>query len=308
MKNRIIVWLTLLLCIVCLLTGGCAALNSSPTLNSSSQTPTQNIPVQVDSPSEPKSSDILKVHFIDVGQGDAILVQSPSGQNMLVDAGEKDYADVVIKYLLAQGVKELDIVVGTHPHADHIGGLPTIIDYFPIKSIYMPKATGNTETFRNLLNTINNKGIKISTARAGVDLPLNGVSCRFVAPLLDTYEDLNNYSGVIRLEYGTQSFLLTGDAEAESENQMLAAGENLKSTVLKVGHHGSDSSSSSKFLKAVVPHYAVIMVGKDNPYGHPHSRILSRLSSAGIKVYRTDRDGTVVFTSDGKYLQITQGR
>jgi competence protein ComEC len=308
MKTRNCAWLTILLCIFCLLAGGCAAPKQPASLNSSSQTATQNLPVRPGSPAPQTYESMLKVHFIDVGQGDAILVQTPAGQTMLVDAGEADYGDRVINYLVSQGVKELDIVVGAHPHTDHIGGMAAVINYFPVKSIYMPKVSQNTETFRNLLNTIKSKGLKISTARAGVELLLNGVTCRFVAPLGDSYQDLNNYSGVIKLEYGTKSFLLTGDAETESESQMLSGGDNLSAAVLKVGHHGSDTSTGSKFLKAVSPQYAVIMVGKDNPYGHPHSRTLSRLVSGGVKVYRTDRNGTVVFTSDGQDIQISQGR
>ncbi|MDD3365512.1 MAG: ComEC/Rec2 family competence protein, partial [Syntrophomonas sp.] len=227
---------------------------------------------------------------------------------MLVDAGENDYGDVVVNYLISQGVKELDIVVGTHPHSDHIGGLDTVINRFPVKSIYMPKATNTTESFRDVLSAVKNKGLKISTAKAGVVLPLDGIDCRFVAPVKDSYEELNNYSGVIRLEYGSQSFLLAGDAGTESEAQILSSGVNIKSTVLKVGHHGSYSSSSSKFLKAAAPQYAVIMVGKNNQYGHPHPQTLTRLSNAGIKVFRTDQVGTIVFTTDGKDIQVSQRR
>ena len=172
----------------------------------------------------------------------------------------------------------------------------------------MPKATNNTESFRDVLTAVKNKGLKISTAKAGVVLPLEGVDCRFVAPVKDSYEDLNDYSGVIRLDYGSQSFLLTGDAGTESEAQMLSSGIAIKSTVLKVGHHGSSTSTSTKFLKAVAPQYAVIMVGRDNPYNHPHNQTLTKLTEAGIKIYRTDQNGTIVFTTDGKDMQINHGR
>jgi beta-lactamase superfamily II metal-dependent hydrolase len=278
--------------ILSLLVSGCASLN--PQLSNPIQTPLTT------------PTNLLKVHFIDVGQGDAILIQTPAGQNMLVDGGENACGDAMVNYLISQGVKDLNIVVGTHPHADHIGGLDTVINHFPVKYIYLPKVTHTTKSFRDLLDAVSKKGLKISTAQAGVVLPLDGINCRFLAPVKDYYEELNNYSGVIRLEYGSHSFLLTGDAETESESQMLSLGVNLKSTVLKVGHHGSYSSTSSNFIKAAAPQYAVIMLGKDNQYGHPHTQTLSRLNNAGIKIYRTDQNGTIVFTTDGKDMQVNK--
>lgn len=250
------------------------------------------------------AGDTLKVHFIDVGQGDAILVQTPSGQNMLIDAGENSRGDTVVDYLTSQGVTNLDVVVGTHPHSDHIGGLDTVIDCFPVSSIYMPQATQTTQSFRDVLTAIRNRGLQISTARAGVVIPLDGVSCRFMAPLQDSYEDLNDYSAVVKLEYGNQSFLFAGDAGTESEAQMLDSGADLKATVLKVAHHGSYSSSEGWFLSAVEPSYAVIMVGTGNSYGHPHAQTLDRLSASGAVIYRTDLNGTIVFSTDGSDMQI----
>ncbi|MEA4924214.1 MAG: ComEC/Rec2 family competence protein [Syntrophomonadaceae bacterium] len=305
MKNKSRYFLIFVL-IICLLTAGCASRNPLSPLDSSpsqTQSPEQNL-----NQPEPAAGKVLKVHFIDVGQGDAILIQTPSGQNMLIDAGENDQGNTVVNYLTAQGVKDLAVVVGTHPHSDHIGGLDTVINHFPIGNLYMPQATHTTKTFLDVLTAIKNKGLSISTAKAGVVLPLNGVNCRFVAPLKDTYEDLNNYSAVIRLEYGSQSFLFCGDAETESETQMLSSGAQLKCTAIKIGHHGSNTSTGSKFLKAARPQWAVIMVGKDNSYGHPHAQTLSRLSQAGATVYRTDLSGTIVFSTDGNDMQITKER
>ena len=296
MKNNKFCFAIIIMFILSFLVSGCA----NPASNRAAH--------EVQNPSPAETAGLLKIHFIDVGQGDAILVQTPAGQNMLVDAGENSQGDVMINYLLSQGVNRLDIVVGTHPHSDHIGGLDTVINRLPVKSIYMPKATNNTESFRDVLTAVKNQGLKISTAKAGVDLPLDGLNCRFIAPVKDTYEKLNNYSAVIRLDYGSQSFLLTGDAEAESEAQMLSSGIALKSTVLKVGHHGSSTSTSTKFLKAVAPQYAIIMLGRDNPYNHPHAQTLTKLNKAGVKIYRTDQNGTIVFTTDGKDMQISQGR
>jgi len=305
-NSKFISALIMIIFILPLLITGCASRDISQPVNTTLNQPTE----QAQDTNQPAaaSANLLKVHFIDVGQGDAILIQTPAGQNMLVDAGENDYGDVVVKYLISQGVKDLDIVVGTHPHSDHIGGLDTVINNIPVKNIYMPKVTNNTASFRDVLNAVKTKGLKISTAKAGVVLPLDGVSCRFVAPVKDSYEELNNYSAVIKLEYGSQSFLLTGDAGTESETQMLNSGANLKSTVLKAGHHGSYSSTGSKFLNAVAPQYAVIMLGADNKYGHPHGQTLNRLSKAGIKVYRTDQNGTIIFTTDGKDMQVAGGK
>lgn len=291
---------------ICLFVAGCSMRGSTPSANPTSfQTQSQE---QSSSQPEPAAGNILKVHFIDVGQGDAILIQTPSGQNMLIDAGENDQGNKVVNYLAGQGVKDLAVVIGTHPHSDHIGGLDTVINHFPIGSLYMPKVTQTTKTFQDVLDAAKSNGLTISRAKAGVVLPLEGVRCQILAPLNDTYEDLNNYSAVIKLEYGSQSFLFCGDAGTESETQMLSSGALLKCTVLKVGHHGSSSSTSSKFLKAASPQWAVIMVGAGNSYGHPHTETLSKLSRAGVTVYRTDLNGTIVFSTDGQNMQITKGR
>ncbi len=305
MKNIRFFRVTIIVAILCLL-GGCVSRNQLQPVNSSSQAPAGNVQVEKDNLANEPSKNILKVHFINVGQGDAILIQTPAGQNMLVDAGENDCGNLVVNYLISQGVKDLDIVVGTHPHSDHIGGLDTVINRLPVKNIFMPKVTNTTQSFRDVLNAIEKRGLKITAAKAGVNIPLDGVECRFIAPLQNYYEDLNNYSAVIKLDYGSQSFLLTGDAGTESEAQILASRINIKSTVLKVGHHGSYGSSASRFLKAAAPQYAVIMVGGDNKYGHPHPQTLSRLSEEGVKVFRTDQGGTIVFATDGKDMQVSR--
>jgi competence protein ComEC len=271
-------------------------------INGCGFSPQTTVPVQTD-PGQ-TTAGTLQVHFIDVGQGDAILVQTPAGQNMLVDAGDNSYGDEVIKYITSQGVKELDIVVGTHPHADHIGGLDTVIDHFSVKKVYLPKVTHTTKTFRDLLAAVKDNGLKVTTAKAGAVLPLEGLNAYFAAPVADSYESLNNYSAVIKIEYGSHSFLLTGDAEAESEAQILSTGTDIKTTVLKVGHHGSSSSTSPEFLQAAAPRYAVIMLGEDNPYGHPHRETMELLNSAGVEIFRTDRDGTIVFSTNGEDIEI----
>lgn len=247
----------------------------------------------------------LKVHFIDVGQGDSILIQTPGGQNMLIDAGERDQGEKVVNYIKSQGVDKLHFVVGTHPHSDHIGGLAKVIESMPVEKIYLPRVTHTSGSFQALLEAISNKGLKITTAAAGVKIPLVEAEANILAPVGEGYEGLNNYSAVIKLTYGSASFLFTGDAEKISEQEMLAKGTDLNADVLKVGHHGSVSSTSPSFLQAVSPEYAVIMCGAGNDYGHPHKEILAALS--GLKVYRTDAEGTIVISSDGNSYNIATG-
>ncbi|HHY41549.1 MAG TPA: MBL fold metallo-hydrolase [Thermoanaerobacterales bacterium] len=252
-----------------------------------------------------KSGGTLKVHFIDVGQADCILIQAPTGENMLIDAGNNDDKDTIVSYLNAQGVKKIDVLVGTHPHEDHIGSLDTVIDTFDIGKIYMPKATTTTKTFEDVLTAVRNKGLKITAAVGGTSINFSpDTKVEVLAPNSNEYKDLNNYSAVIKLIYGNVAFLFTGDAEHISENEMLAGNYDLRADILKVGHHGSNSSTTDAFLAAVNPSYAVICVGKGNDYGHPHKEVLDRLSKAGIKVYRTDESGTVTITTDGEKIEI----
>jgi|LSQX01.2.fsa_nt_gb beta-lactamase superfamily II metal-dependent hydrolase len=261
------------------------------------------------SPDEPADEDKsttpsgqMKVHIINVGQGDSILIQFHNGQTMLIDAGPDDS---VLSYLNQQGIKKINYLVATHPHADHIGGMAAVIRTFDIEKVYMPRVGHTTKTYENVLLAIKSKGLKITSAKAGVTiLDQNGLKANFIAPCSSSYDNLNNYSAVIKIQYGNTSFLLTGDAEAESEQQMLVSGTNLKADVLKVGHHGSNSSTTSSFIKAVSPKYAVISCGAGNQYGHPHQEVLSRLANTGVKTYRADTDGTVIFISDGKTFTV----
>jgi competence protein ComEC len=247
----------------------------------------------------------LSIHFVDVGQADCILVHTPGGHNMLVDAGNNADADAVTTYLSRQGVKKVDVLVGTHPHEDHIGGLDVVIKQFQTGKIYMPKVSTNTKTFRDVLLAIKDKGLKISSPIPGNTIDLDpAVQVKALAPNSSKYEDLNNYSIVLKVIYGKTSFLLTGDAERESEKEMLAKGYDLKVDLLKVGHHGSSSSTSAAFLRAVAPKYAIISVGADNKYGHPSQTTIKRLQRAGVKIYRTDINGTIVATSDGNKISI----
>lgn len=247
----------------------------------------------------------LTVHFLDVGQADCILIQSPAGRNMLIDAGNKSDAQTIIRYLKGQGVRRLEVVVGTHPHADHIGSMDQIINNFVIGRVYLPKVSVNTRTFADLLTAIKHKGLKVTTARAGVDIPLDpALKLRILGPNSATYPNLNDYSAVIKLTYNRVSFLFTGDAEKNAEMELIRAGADLQADVLKVGHHGSSSSTSPAFLKKVAPRYAVLSYGLENTYGHPAPAILKRLADHKITVYHTAKHGSIVIRTDGGTITV----
>lgn len=270
---------------IAVLTGGCS---SSPS------------PIP---PSAPQSGtgQGLTVHYIDVGQGDSILAGS-DGHYMLIDAGENDQADTVVSYLKQAGVTSLDYVIGTHPHSDHIGGLDKVIDAFTVGKVLLPPVEHTTRTFEDVLNAVSNKGLKITKPVPGSTYTLGSASFTIVAPVKDYGNDLNNWSVGIRLTYGSNSFLMCGDAESQAESDMQERGMPLKADVLKAGHHGSSTSTSSGFLKAVSPSYVVIQCGKDNSYGHPHKETMEKLEKAGCQVLRTDEYGTITASSDGTQI------
>jgi len=243
----------------------------------------------------------LQITFMDVGQGDSILIQS-GDSTMLIDAGPTSASDEIISELEKNNIKKIDILIGTHPHEDHIGSLDTVIQKFDIGRIYMPQAVATTKAYEDVITAVKNKGLVINKPVAGTSLEFGDAECVFLAPNNSTYEDLNNYSIVIKLVYGETSFIFTGDAEALSEKEMLEKGYDLKADVLKVGHHGSSTSTAKDFLESVDPVYAVIMCGKDNSYGHPHRETMEKLKEKGIIVYRTDECGTIVCSSDGENI------
>ncbi|RKN66077.1 MBL fold metallo-hydrolase [Paenibacillus ginsengarvi] len=245
----------------------------------------------------------MLVHYINVGQGASQLLVGPTGKTMLIDAGNNDKEEMIVAYLQRAGIKKIDILVGTHPDADHIGGLDAVIDHFDIGQFYMPKVQSNTKTYEDVLLAAKKKGIKVDSAKADVNLKWDsGATARIVAPIGD-YSDTNEMSAVIRVAYGETSFLLTGDAESKSETDLVASGTNLKADVLLIGHHGSNSSTSDPFLERVGPKYAVIQSGKNN-YGHPTPEILAKLAGKNITVLRNDTSGNIVFVSNGKSLDI----
>lgn len=242
----------------------------------------------------------LIVHYIDVGQADSILIQI-NGKNLLIDAGNRDDGDVVVSYLKAHGVEKINYVIATHPHEDHIGGMVDVIKKFPIEKFYAPKITTDTKTFENMVDALQDKDLKINTAKAGVDLNLgDNIECDFLSPTSSSYDDLNNYSSVLKITYGSTSFLFMGDAEKLVEKQLINSKADLSCDVLKVGHHGSSSSSSKDFLDKSHPKIAVISCGKDNDYNHPHKETIDELSKRNLSIYRTDKIGSIIIESDGK--------
>ncbi|MHB9949977.1 hydrolase [Clostridium botulinum] len=248
-------------------------------------------------------SNELKVHYIDVGQGDSILVQTKD-KNILIDAGTRKSSDNLISYLKKQHIKKLDYVIATHPHEDHIGGMPKVIEEFEISNFYAPKKTANTKIFKDMILQLKKKNLKINVAKKGISLNLsNNSSLDFLAPVKDNYENTNDSSAVVKLTHGNTKFLFTGDAEKTSEKDILNSNEDLSSNVLKVGHHGSHSSSSKEFLDKINPKIAIISCDKNNDYGHPHKETMKELNKRNIEVYRTDIDGNIVLTSDGENIK-----
>lgn len=256
--------------------------------------------------------DRLLVHVLDVGQADSILVQLPGGQNMLIDAGNNDDGPFVVDYLRRAGVQSIDYLIGTHPHEDHIGGLDTVLKKFPVKHIYMPEIAYDTKSYHDVLRTVQQCGLTVTNPAAGQVLLREKAGNQELkveilwpdARKVLFYDEVNDHSIVTRVSYGRNSFLFTGDAGRQVEKELMDSKAPLKADVLKVGHHGSNSATSNAFLRAVQPAIAVICVGQGNDYGHPHRETMQRLIKNKIRVYRTDQDGTIVFTSDGKTIDV----
>ncbi|ANZ94197.1 competence protein [Brochothrix thermosphacta] len=255
-----------------------------------------------------KNSSAVKVHIINVGQGDAILVQT-GRENILIDGGNKGKGKTVIAYLKKHKVRTLNAVVSTHPDADHVGGLAAVIDEMNVKSVYAPRVTHTTIAYSNFLKAVKRNKLKIKVAKKGVTIPTapHNVNMTFIAPVKDYHKnDLNNWSAVLKLQHGKKQFLFTGDIETKAENDLVKAKSLNKVDVLKVSHHGAKEATTANFLAKTKPAYAAISVGGKNRYGHPTGPTLKRLSKIGAKVYRTDKGGTIVFSSNGKKIKVTR--
>jgi competence protein ComEC len=285
-----------------LLTSSSSAASSSSSSKSDDTSVTTE--VVTEKAEAPASGAKLTVHYIDVGQGDSEFLELPNGQTMLIDAGNPENGSQIVSYIKELGHNKIDYLIATHPHADHIGGMATVVNSLDIGSVYMPKVSTNTKTFEGLLTAIQNKGLKVNTAKSGINLLKSGnLNIDIIAPCGTSYDDLNQYSAVLKVTYGANKFLFTGDAGAESEAQITA---DVSADVLKVGHHGSSTSTSQAFLNKVNPKYAIIEVGAGNSYGHPAAATISKLQNIGATIYRTDNDGTIIFTSDAKTITVNK--
>lgn len=253
----------------------------------------------------PPSGDTLTIHFIDVGQGDAELLTCGS-KAMLIDGGERTASSKMYSYLKSYGIKHLDYVVGTHAHSDHIGGIPGALQYAIVDTAFCPVKSYDSKAFSNFKEALNKQGVPITVPTAGESFTLGSAAVTILGPLTtENVENPNNTSIVLKVTFGGTSFLFTGDAEREEEQEILNSGEDLKADVLKVGHHGSSTATTYPFLNAAMPTYAVISCGKGNDFGHPHEETLSKLRDADVTVYRTDLQGTIICTSDGTNITFT---
>ena len=243
----------------------------------------------------------LEVTFLDVGQADSILIEN-EGQYMLVDAGNNEDGPKLVTYLQGLGITDFSYVVGTHPHEDHIGGLDDIIKNFNIKTFYMPDVITTTKTFEEVLDALESKNIALSIPNKNDTFNLGDATVKVLYVGTEEESDLNGTSIVLKVTYQNVSFLLTGDASTKVEDSLDR--KDLQSTVLKVGHHGSSTATNEEFLNLVNPKYAVISVGKNNQYEHPHTTVLNTLASHNITTYRTDEDGTIQMITDGVNIEI----
>jgi beta-lactamase superfamily II metal-dependent hydrolase len=257
-----------------------------------------------------KESNALEVIFFDIGQGDGILIKTPTHQKILIDGGP----DNKIIYKIGQSLpfyeKKIDLMILTHPHADHLTGLIEVLRRYEVKKILSTGVLHTTPDYLEWLEEIKERGVPMEIAKAGQVFNFGDVKLEILYPSQnfsgERVENLNNTSIVSKLTFGSTSFLLAGDAEAEVEEQLIAAGVDLKADVLKVGHHGSKDATSQEFLDKVSPQVAVIQVGAKNKYGHPSRQTISRLERAGVQIFRNDLDGDVKMVSDGVEIEIKE--
>lgn len=255
----------------------------------------------------PLPEDKLAVCFIDVGQGDSVFL-SAGGKNMLIDCGESEAADGVIRFLNENNVEKLDYVVATHPHSDHMGGMYKIVDQFEIGEMIVPHLDDSdiptTRYYEKFLDSCDARGLSLTEAKLGRTIELGDAEAEIIAPCRPGYDNTNNYSVGLFLTHGENTFIFTGDAESLAEKEMVKSGSLRHADVYKAGHHGSDTSSCEEFMAEITPDYAVISCGEGNSYGHPQKQTLKEIGRYTDKIYRTDLDGTVTFVSDGKKLTV----
>jgi len=287
-KKRILLFL-----IILLLTAGCSRVPRQ--VGTSPPTPTP-------SPSIPE----IKVHFVDVGQGDGIWVQTWEGKNMVIDGGGRRSG--FDRYLSQNKVKTVDALVGTNPDADHIGGLIEVLKTLPVKEVWLSGQENTTITFEDYVDAIAKSGAIVHKARRGDRFNLGSIVVDVLHPIDPFFSGRNNNSVVLKFKFGDISFLFAGDAEKEAEASMIAARLPLESTILKLGHHGSRTSTSAPFLAAVKPQVAVYQAGVGNQFGHPHPETIKALNAASIRVLGTDAHGAIVISTDGKTYTVKTER
>lgn len=247
----------------------------------------------------------IEVSYLDVGQGDAAYIKV-NEMDILIDAGPKSDVDKLMKQLEEKNIDDFEVVVATHPHEDHIGGMTKVLQTYKVESFYMPKVEHSTKTFENMIKEVEKQGLKVKVLKEGVNIDIGeGALLETFSPTQDSYDNLNNYSPIMKLTFGNNSFLFTGDAEKEVEEEVLSRyKDKLDSDVIKFGHHGSSTSSSTEFIEAVSPNYGIISCGVDNSYGHPHKEILKLIQNMNIEAYRTDTQGQITVISDGNNIEI----
>ncbi|MGG7144299.1 ComEC/Rec2 family competence protein [Clostridium nigeriense] len=248
---------------------------------------------------------VLEISYLDVGQGDAAYIKV-NDFDILIDAGPKSDSDKLIQQLEEKNIDDFEIVIATHPHEDHIGGMTKIFEKYDVESFYMPKVTNTTKTFENMMKAVSNEGLKANVIKEGTSFELGeGARIDVYSPIQESYDDLNDYSPIMKLTYGDKAFIFTGDAEKVVEEEVVKKYSNeLKADVIKFGHHGSSTSSTKEFIEAISPKYGIISCGIDNSYGHPHRETLQIIDDMGIEAYRTDKQGQITITSDGNNIEI----
>jgi len=250
------------------------------------------------------SDDILEVHFVDVGQADGALIKFPDGQYAVIDAGDREHADDFVKYLESQGVENIAFAVATHGHEDHIGGMKNVLESFDAERVMRPDVDYDSTIYTGMLYAIEENGAEEILVKQGYSFECGGALFEVFGPVSDNYSDHNDFSVVMKMTYKDISFLFTGDAQEDAEEDILMEDCDVESDVLKVGHHGSSTSSCEEFIDNVNPEISVISLGENNDYGHPHKEILERLEKTGSRIYRTDENGTVVVLTDGTAMKI----
>ena len=255
---------------------------------------------------EETPSGTLAVHYLDVGQGDSIFIELPNSKTMLIDSGENYHGEGIINYINSCGKSKIDYLIATHPHTDHIGSMAYVVRHMDIGEVYMPRVSTSTRTYENLLDSIFDKGLKIKSATAGTSVLKEGdLKIEVLAPVTIYEDDLNNCSVILKITYKDRSFLFTGDAEEKEFDEVYL---DMTADVLKVAHHGSCTSTTEDILERINPEIAVISLGTDNEYGHPHKSTMKHLNNYECEIYRTDKDKTIKISTDGYSLEVETDR